>query len=373
MKAKILFVAEKGSFDYTIPGGVQLCTQEFVEYFRRTIFDTVLYRVSTTRRFSDRIKIKLGIDTYNSFDFEQIANDLAVKIDQDDIPIIALNQIGLTPLVPLLKKKVAKRLFFIGLSHGNESGDFLHEKKSNLKWWKLGKLILKEKSFYKKYLDGVIVISEHEIGINQWLGANNIFLLPRKLKPDWIDWKPVTGRVGFVGTLNHTPNLTGLKLILENLDSIGYTGKLRIIGGPEEIGRSLENTFSSATYVGRLSEAELKEEVQTWSIFLNPVFWYSRGSSTKLAQGLNWGIPVLTTPAGKRGYFLSDTAVIVKNHDPAEFAKTIKDVCSDPELLQSLRIAVRRNVEEFKEAAIIRELEEFLKSIMHGTASPVEK
>jgi glycosyltransferase involved in cell wall biosynthesis len=363
---KVLFVTEDGSINYDIPGGVQVCTEEMIDYFKLTSFDLEIFSVKTTRRISDRLKIKLGIDVFNSFDFERLSDDLARKIDKTDIELIALNQIGFAPLVPLLKKKVRRKLFFICLSHGNESGDFLYssERIELVKLWKLGKLLSNEKKYYKDYLDGVVVISEHEVGINQWLGATNIFLLPRMLKDNAIAWQPNYRRVGFVGTLNHQPNLIGLNLVLESLNALSYNGRVRLIGGPKEIGESLAVKYSFVDYVGRLNEEELTAEASTWSLYLNPVFWYSRGSSTKLAQGINWKIPVLTTPAGKRGYLLSDETVVIANHDPRQFAKTIIEVCNDPQLLNRFQSSVKRNLEDFDKLLIAKKFDFFLKSIL---------
>ena len=74
---KVLFVTEDGSINYDIPGGVQVCTEELIDYFKLTSFDPEIFSVKTTRRFSDRLKIKFGIDVFNSFDFERVSDDLA--------------------------------------------------------------------------------------------------------------------------------------------------------------------------------------------------------------------------------------------------------------------------------------------------------
>ena len=53
--------------------------------------------------------------------------------------------------------------------------------------------------------------------------------------------------------------------------------------------------------VGALDDAALTVEAETWTAFLHPIYCLSRGAS-KLALGLSWEIPVVTTPYGRRGY-----------------------------------------------------------------------
>jgi len=55
-------------------------------------------------------------------------------------------------------------------------------------------------------------------------------------------------------------------------------------------------------YLGPLSDADLEKEASTWNCFVNPLFCFARGCSTKLATALGWRIPTITTPAGCRGY-----------------------------------------------------------------------
>ncbi|MEI6946649.1 glycosyltransferase [Paraflavisolibacter sp. H34] len=367
-RQKVLFIAEKGSLECHIPGGVQLCTRELIQYFELAGFEVLKYGVQTTRRILPRIIIRMGMDAYNFFDFKKIARDIAQTIRKEEITAVALNQIYLSPLIPYLKDLVSPNVCFIGLSHGNESGDFLHDitassGRSLLQTLKLGRLIALESKFYKQYLDGVIVISEHEVGLNQWLGADRILVLPRKLQPDFLTWRPDRSRVGYVGTLNHLPNYEGLSRVARELDAEGFSGVIRLVGGPDTLGRKLAAAYRCVQYVGKLDESALLQEVQSWSVFLNPVFWYSRGSSTKLAQGLNWGIPVLSTPAGRRGYVLSDEQIITKDHQPRTFARDLINACSQQERLEGLKASVEKNVMEFDSHHFAHQLHCFCKNL----------
>jgi len=72
-------------------------------------------------------------------------------------------------------------------------------------------------------------------------------------------------------------------------------------------------------YLGGLSDAELTQEAKTWCAFVNPLFCYPRGCSTKLAVPLEWRIPLATTRAGARGY-VWDEALIPLVESPEELA-----------------------------------------------------
>ena len=71
----------------------------------------------------------------------------------------------------------------------------------------------------------------------------------------------------------------------------------------------MEKKYSFVSYVGFIPDDELKEELTKWTYFLNPVLWYSRGASTKLAQAISMGVPVLSTPAGNRGYCFEQNSI----------------------------------------------------------------
>ena len=61
--------------------------------------------------------------------------------------------------------------------------------------------------------------------------------------------------------------------------------------------------------LGQLDDAALQAEASTWNGLIHPIFCLPRGSSTKLAGAIAWGLPVLTTPQGRRGYEWQDVAL----------------------------------------------------------------
>jgi glycosyltransferase involved in cell wall biosynthesis len=367
-KRRVLFITDKSFVEYTIPGGIQLCTAEFIEYLTAAGYAVDIFRTTPSVTFIKKLKRRLNIEAYEMYDIGNQLEEIAKTINDADIKLILFNQVNLAHWSESIKSRVKADVKFVGLSHGNESGDYLHEvtqssKTSLLKTWRLGRLIVKEKAIFSRYLDGVITISDNETYIDQWLGARKIFFLPRILKPGFVDWKPQLKTIGFVGTLNHLPNLAGIEMLADQLQLQGFDGIMKVVGAPEHLGRSLEKKYKFIQYCGQFDDAQLARETATWSVFLNPVFWYARGSSTKLSKALNCGLPVLTTPAGARGYELSNGNIITKDNLPHTLAETVLKTLASPVALSLLKQASEENASNFNINNWTGKLSGFLNSI----------
>jgi hypothetical protein len=350
---RALFLTDIKFVDFIIPGGVQLCTQEFIEYLRASGIALNIYKINPRISYVSRIKNKIGVEAYDLYDIDYCLDDIINIINAQNIKLVFFNQLNLAYNTIKIKKAVPQDVKFIGLSHGNESGDYVHEvtktkNSSVLKTWRVGKLIIKEKRLFSELLDGVITISNQETFIDQWLGANNILFLPRILKPSFLKRMPIAGIMGFVGTLDHLPNYLGLEKLSVELQFRRFKGTIMLIGGPQNKGYEFQKKYDFIEYCGVLSDAQLQGEMATWSLFINPVFWYSRGSSTKLSLALNKGIPVLSTPAGARGYELKNLDILSSDNSPSSFAKQIIDTLNDPGLLANLETSSKQNALEFK-------------------------
>ena len=363
-----LFITDKGFVDFDIPGGVQICTSEFITYLEKADFDIKIFKVTPSPTLINRVKVKLGIEVYELYNINTYLNEIVNIINTQNIKHVFFNQLDLCYWTIKIKPHVSADVKFIGLSHGNESGDYLHDitqtaKTSFLKTWRLGKLIIKEKKMFSELLSGVITISDNETYIDQWLGAQNILFLPRILEPIFINWQPEANTVGFVGTLNHLPNIAGIKLLANQLHLNGFNGKFKLVGSPAHIGYELEKNYSFINYCGFLNNEQLKNEIGTWCLFLNPVFWYARGSSTKLSQGINWGIPVVTTPAGTRGYNLADNRCITPDNSPAAFAQMTLQALSSAQYLDQLKQATINNATSFDVLTWANKLSSYLNAL----------
>lgn len=291
--------------------------------------------------------MKIGINNYNDYTPENYKNELKEIIVNNRINYVFLNLSNTMTFASLIKKEFNNGVKVILCSHGNESGDFLHDifRFRKGKTWVesiknsilFAKMIEKEVYFRLRFLDMVLTISEVEEGVEKWLGAKNVFMVPRVLKNETIPWYPIDDRVGFLGDLSHKPNYEGVVSFCDAILKSGCQNiKLRLLGNPAHIGNYLSEQYAFVEYCGFVPDGEINEEVGSWSLFLNLVFYFSRGVSTKLAKGLNWGLPVLTTVYGNRGYLLSEHQMACAN-TPVEMVALCNKLLSDKNELNRLR------------------------------------
>jgi glycosyltransferase involved in cell wall biosynthesis len=237
----------------------------------------------------------------------------------------------LAPLAREVRQLSPCHCKIVVLSHGLESTDLLHLIRLRRRFplsgrvrptpaIALGQAILCENAS-RANVDLVCALSPLDAHLEQWIGADHVVWLPRVVEPATLDWQPIGTRLGFVGTLDHAPNLEGLVEVLERLSSREDIGglRVRVIGGPVVTGRWLVRNYPLADYLGPLDDSELREEARTWNGFMHPIFCYPRGCSTKLATAIAWGIPIVTTPQGHRGYTWKDGSLLLAE-TPEDFA-----------------------------------------------------
>lgn len=308
------FVTSPGAMEAALPGGVQLCSREFLEIVQAGFTKTRILKIGHSRSLLDRLHQRLHTAPYRLFSVQEFSVLARQEIASQGKPtVVFLNMCETTRLAKTIKA-IDPSIRVALLSHGPQSGDDLYEasgpggkRQGGIPgWWarwKLGADLCLESEYRRQYLDGVGAMSEEEQVLERWLGAPQTFFFPRLVRCDPLEPRPVEGRAGYVGTLNHTPNLVALERTLRVRQTMGsLKGEVRIVGGPPEIGRDLEARYEGVRYLGPLSAAELREEAASWSLFLNPIYWLAKGASMKLAQALAWKIPFLSTRSGARGY-----------------------------------------------------------------------
>jgi hypothetical protein len=267
-----------------------------------------------------------------------------VFVAMADADLLLLNQVNLAgallddPRGSLLAPKT------VLLSHGAEVTDLLHQVRSPKRVgleqgrasMRVVNRVLYDEIRSRRGIAGAVCLCPFDADFERWLGVKRTVWIPRTVTADAIDWAPVHGRFGFLGTLNHAPNLEGLLEVLEVIEAQGLGDvSVRIVGGPEQVGRWLQDRYRAITYLGSLDDNALKREATTWSAFLNPIFCQARGCSTKLATGLAWEIPILTTPVGARGYVQIEGGLTAAE-DPREFVRLMVEL-HDPGLLAAAR------------------------------------
>lgn len=331
---KCYFITEKRYIDKeSAEGGVKLCTLEFLHLLEKE-YDVEIINVSFRRDIPFRLTVKLGIDAYNLYsaaDFLKELNKLHIK----EPVLFAFNMTQTMNLTKVAKDKFGDLAKVIMLSHGNESGDFLHNFTrftSSQPFiarltssYKLGELLKKEARLKKDYIDLVLTVSGVEEAIDKWQNAKHTMLIPRVVFPDFIKPHPVKGKIGFIGDMSHYPNYHAIELLANQLMEKQIDVDLVVIGSG---GQSLQNKYPFIRCLGFLEDDTLRTEVSSWALFLNLAFYYSRGVSTKLGKALSLGLPIVSTAIGTRGYRWKEGKLLI-GESPTEIADIIKENAFD--------------------------------------------
>jgi hypothetical protein len=344
----VIFVHDENHYDAKIAGGVQVCTREYVRLLNACAYQVKRISIAQDKSLLARLRIRLGIDFYGRYDFSAACRLVSDAIEKSSSRAVVLNQVALAPLAALLRTEFGDKIVIAVASHGNESGDYLHEvvrreekRASIYETFRVGKLIRTESEIFSNDVDVVLAMSETELQIANWLGAKQVIYIPRLFEPDFLSNDLSSRRIGFIGSLHHKPNYDGLVSLLVALSSDAEKQwSLRVIGGPAEIGSTLQRQYPGVEYVGAVDDDALRQEASTWAMFVNPVFWFARGASTKLATAINWGIPIISTPPGNRGYVWNDGEVLTVR-TPEQMAGAVTRLLNDQGELRAVMSRVQ--------------------------------
>ncbi len=357
MIEKVLFISNHTFLDITKPeGGVRFCTFEFIKMLR-CVYEVELFALTINRSFLYRLKAKLGIDIYEDYNEQDYGHSLLTTIQARQIDKVFINLANASSVAHFLRKNLQNRVQLILCSHGNESGDFLHQSvrfpdslsfvQQKTAPWRLGKILQKELMFRVQDFDLVLTVSEIEAAIEKWMGAVKVLFVPTVFNPEYLPWNPIIGRIGFIGDVSHYPNYFGLQSSSSALNTHQVPIQLRVVGKPCDNLTKLQQRFPFVQPLGYLEGEQLQTEMGSWMFFLNLVFYYSKGVSTKLARGMNAGLPVVSTEAGNRGYALGDG--ICTFTDAQSMASFLAIAAFDVAQASLARERVLAAVENFKE------------------------
>lgn len=293
-------------------GAVNLCAQEYLRTLEAAGFKLDIVTFEPDKRPLVRLRRKLWPRSYADIVPPYVAAEAAAVARKTAARFVFLHMTDTAPLAASFRAMLGPDVKLVLLSHGMESVDYLHKLRTRedvapifqprLRRGELARQLCMESS-QRQHIDHVLCLSPVEAEIERWLGAKAVTWVPRTVTGRPLPWNPTPGRIGFVGALDHQPNTEGLLLFARALEKIAPEGlSLRVVGAPEKVGRWFAQTFRFVDYVGSLDDAQLEMEATTWNCFVNPIFCYPRGCSTKLAVGLGWRLPVVTTSAGARGY-----------------------------------------------------------------------
>lgn len=340
---KAVFVSHRNSV-HGGAGGQQVCTHEYRETLRMAGFDLVDVLWEHERTLVRRVSNRLKPSPYNRPWPSDLARRAVDAARQHDAKLVFLNVIDLLPLAQDIKEIAGNDLKVVMLSHGLASVDEVHTQRilttypflpSNPSPLRPGDL-LRQEAEHLPFCHHVMSLAPFEIEICRWLGAKSNSWVPRAIPRDPLERRPIPGRVGAVGTLDHPPTMEAMWLVLEAMRKRGPADvKVRIVSGSRRQAEFFAAKFSFVEDAGRLDDAGLRAEAATWNAFLHPLFCFARGASTKLATGLSWGLPCITTESGMRGYALPEGAVYCVG-TPEEFADTVRDPAARPPMKADL-------------------------------------
>ena len=341
-----LFVFNNVDLNSQVPGGVQRCTHEFFQVVRAASDFTSTFLVDYDRSLIARLKRRSRLFPYIQYNEHLIYKFISQEIKANNIDTVFFNRAELCRLAKMISTS-GLCVQTIVMSHGNESGDLVYEIAVNRKLthrnlfkrfydflW-LGGDIVAEAQIRHQSSFKVVAMSEEEAVIERWLGAKDVLVMPRTINFSPLDWQPRTRTVGWVGSLHHTPNIVALTSILECLESSHVDVSFEVVGHPESIGKELSKRFPFVIYHGALDTSDLKRVMSHWSLFINPIFWLSKGASMKLADALGAGLPVLSTKLGRRGYDLPEELVFISENNAQSFASMLDRLLACPELLRA--------------------------------------
>jgi hypothetical protein len=325
-----LFVSHQNSLEGP-QGGQQTCTLEYWRVLEAAGFSLTKLCYETPRDFATRVLRKINRRPY----LYQSPKDLPERIRADfqrlKPEFIFFNLNDTISLAMELKDLPAKKVL---LSHGFASVDRLHENRiSSPAWSSFGLRTiarqLETESLGIPFFDHVFCLSETEVEISRWLGAASVGWLPRVIEPDFLETSPKGDRLGCIGTMDHPPNREGMELFLQNLDRVpGWQGRVRLISRSENVCKQWASRYRFVDFLGPLNKEYARKEASTWSGFLHPIFCHAMGCSTKLSSGIRWGLPLVTSEAGARGYRMIGNLITLYNK-PMEMAQYAASLLQD--------------------------------------------
>jgi glycosyltransferase involved in cell wall biosynthesis len=323
-------------------GGVQRCTSEYMRLIAKAGVAMEVKTVDIDARPGTRVARKLQQSPYFRSIRKQDAEDLS-RI-APGLDLVLCNQVNLVGGVAeaLRNLPAQQRPKLVALSHGSEITDMIHfvgadralplSGRGHQSSWRTMGRTLRDEVLSRKHVDGVVCLSESDLPFEHWYGTRRAIAISREVTSAPTNWSPSQDRFGFVGTLDHVPNLEGLVGVLDELRERNSNHLIvRVVSNGSSAGQWLSERYSFVQYLGPLSDPELESEAQSWRAFLNPIFLYSRGASTKLSQALGWGLPIITTPHGRRGYVWTDGGVI-EARSAKEFADWMETLLDDEPL-----------------------------------------
>lgn len=169
-------------------------------------------------------------------------------------------------------------------------------------------------------------------------GSDRIHVIPNgyEVTSQFTPASPVDPpRLGFIGRLQHAPNLDGLRWFIRQVWPLIKTtspqARLRLIGRGTETGISQEGPDIDG--LGWIDDPAA--EIATWSATVVPIR-IGAGTRVKIAEAFSRRCPVVATPLGAFGYDVAHRRELLLADTPGEFAAACQVLMTDRNLGQEL-------------------------------------
>lgn len=190
---------------------------------------------------------------------------------------------------------------------------------------------------------------------NYGVPAERTRLVPYSVHESWFALanRPEPGRVLFAGT----PDLRkGIHVLAEAaliLKARGRRYEFMVAGTVSEAVRIRPET-AALTFLGRLSQAQLRAELACADVFCFPSL--AEGSAGTTYEALAAAVPVVTTRAAGSVVVDGVSGLLVPEGDPAALADAVERVVEDRTLRETLSVAARRRAHDYDWPAFQRRL-----------------
>lgn len=315
-------------------GGQQICSREYRAALRAAGFRLNDVLFTPDRRLLTRLRIRLRRRHYHNHLPDDLVHRVVERVQATAARVVFANLNDLIPLGSALRAALPATVKLVLLSHGLASVDEVHtqriarsgvrESRTRADWMMAARLLAVETQHLSAF-DHIFGLAAFETGICLWLGARSVSVLPRTVTPEFLSLKPSGDRVGCIGTMDHPPNEEGLWLLLRAL-AASPVGNLRVrlISRSHQVCAAAAAQYPFVDYLGPVEDpAAVHAEAGTWNAFLHPIFCHAMGCSTKVAVGLAWGLPVVTSDAGLRGYDWAAGALTTVNTPDSMAARVL--------------------------------------------------
>ena len=312
---------------------------------------------------------KKGCYNIDRFKSQRFYSLLKNYLKEQKIDIVIFESIYLANYFPLVKKYSSAKIivrshnveFLIWERLANNETSFF--KKFYLK--KLAKDLKKAELQILNKIDAIAFISNEDEKTLKKLGIKtNSTTIPISIQSAQQQSNYNTNSFFFIGSMNWLPNIETVKHLIQTIfPEIRKTipdAKLYIAGSsmPEEFQTSIEAGIEIVGYVDSISDFMISK-----GIMLVPIQSGS-GVKIKIIEGMNFGVPILTTPLGIEGIALENGKDVLIASNDTDFINAAIELNSLKELREYIGNNAKKTIQfNYSEEAISKKIVEFIKSI----------